>query len=241
MKEVTLNVDGLILKGNIFATASAEEKQPAILFIHGWESAQDRMFGLAEELSGKGYYCMTVDLRGHGISEGDHKIYSRKEFIKDVIAAYDFLVAQEQVDPSRVVAIGSSFGGYMAALLSAERSLQGIAMRVPADYRDVGFEEPLYDQRKDWEHSQWKNNPHSNDETAALRAVHSFAGHILVVESEKDELVPTPTVRSYRDAAPNPDKLSYVVMANAPHSISRFPQFQKEFGAIVTNWLESFK
>lgn len=241
MKEVILQVEGLKIKGNIFPGVSGEDKQPAVLLIHGWESAQDRMFGLAEELSAKGYYCMTIDMRGHGASEGDHKVCSRKEFLNDVLAAYDFLVVQEQVDPNRVMAVGSSFGSYMAALLSAERSLQGIVLRVPANYRDIGFDEPLYTQRKQGEHSQWKNNPHANDETAALRAVHAFSGHILVVESEKDELVPSTTVRSYKDAAPDPFKLSFVTMSNAPHSISRFPEFQKEFNATVSTWLESLK
>ena len=129
----------------------------------------------------------------------------------------------------------------MATLLSAERQLLAMALRVPADYRDVGFEEPLYAQRQEWEHSQWKNTSHARDETIALRAVHSFGGHILIVESENDEIIPAVTVRSYKDAVTNPDKLSYVVMAKAPHSISRFPQLQKEYEIIVFKWLESFR
>ena len=128
----------------------------------------------------------------------------------------------------------------MAALLSAQRQLQAIALRVPADYRDVGFEEALYTQRQEWEHSQWKNNPHASDETRALRAIRDFEGRILIVESENDELVPAATVRSYKNAVTNPTNLSYVIMAGATHSISHFPELQKEFEVIISKWLDSF-
>ena len=83
-----------------------------------------------------------------------------------------------------------------------------------------------------------ENNPHTSDETPALRAVHSFEGRILIVESENDEIIPTATVRSYTEAVTNSEKLNYVVMAGAPRSIT---QLQKEYETIVFKWLESFK
>lgn len=239
MKDVSFRVDGLTLQGKLFLSESDGQKKPAVLLIHGWESEQNRMFALAEDLFARGYQCMTFDLRGHGASEGDHKLYSRKQCLNDALAAYDFLVAQPDIDPDRVIAVGSSFGSYLAALLSAERKLQGLALRVPADYRDADFDEPLYEQRSQWEHSHWKEQLHAASETAALRAIHAFDGSILIVESEKDEVVPAPTVKSYANAAPNPQKLTYILMQNAPHSITRFPEFQKEFAGIVCSWLGS--
>ncbi|MES2225768.1 MAG: alpha/beta fold hydrolase [Patescibacteria group bacterium] len=241
MKDIDLQVDGLQLKAELFAPNVAKGKRPGVLLIHGWESAQDRMFGLAEELTELGYVCLTIDLRGHGKSEGDHKVYSRKEFLADVAAAYDFLSAQEQVDPGRIVSIGSSFGGYLSALLSAQRKLSGMVLRVPADYRDTGFDAPQYSQRKESDHSEWKSRLHAHDETAALRAVHSFKGSILVIESEYDELVPKTTVESYRDAVSDKSKVTYVVMKGAPHSISKYPEFQREFAKIVISWLGEAK
>lgn len=239
MKDFSLVVDGLKINGKIFRNTSDGKQQPAILFIHGWESKQDRMFMLAEELGNVGYCCVTFDMRGHGTSEGDHEIFSRREFLKDVLAAYDFLVTQEQVDPNRVVAVGSSFGGYMAALLTAERKLQGIVLRVPADYRDQGFDGPQYGQRNQREHLEWKETLHSDQETAALRAVHNFGGHLLIVESGKDELVPAATVQSYKHAVKDSHNLTYAIMPDAPHSISRNPELQRQFADMVSNWLKS--
>jgi esterase/lipase len=196
------------------------------------------MFDLAEQLATQGYVCLTFDMRGHGASEGNHTVSSRKDFRDDVLAAYDFLVSQEEVDANRVIVIGSSFGSYMAALLSSKRKLAGLVLRVPADYRDEGFNEPLYDQRTQWEHSEWKKQAHGSSETAALCAVNAFRGDVLVVEAEKDEIVPAATVHSYVTATQNAKSTKHVVMKGAPHSISRFPEFQQEFKAIVIKWLE---
>ncbi len=235
MSDIEFKVDGLTLRGKLFVTPS-ERKKPGVLLIHGWESAQDRMFALAELLQTQGFVCMTIDLRGHGTSDGDHTVSSRKEFLDDVLAAYDVLAAHTEVDADSIFAIGSSFGGYLSALMVAERKLKGIVLRVPADYRDEGFATSLYEQRVAWEHSQWKTEPHTKAETAALRAIHAFQGSVLVVESEQDEIVPHETVRSYGNAAA-PNRLSYVLMKGAPHSITRHPEFQKEFNDLVLSWI----
>lgn len=238
MEDFSLEVDGLKLHGKFFCDSNKETKHPAILFIHGWESKQDRYFGLAQELADAGYACMTFDLRGHGMSEGDHKIYSRKVFLQDVLAAYDFLIAKDAVDSSKIIVLGSSFGSYLAALLCAERSVHSLALRVPADYLDDGFDEPLYEYRTKPEHANWKEKLHSDQETASLRAIHEFKGNVLIIESEKDETVPAPTVRSYKNAVGDSSLLEYVVMHDAPHSISHYPEFQKEYAKIIFGWLK---
>lgn len=234
MKTIGVLVDGFTLKANLFEPAT--KNGAGALLIHGWESKQDRMFGLAETLTGLGYTCLTIDLRGHGESQGDHTQGSRQEFLRDVVAAHDCL-ARQGIEPGNVVAIGSSFGAYLCALLSAERPLEGVVLRVPADYRDAGFDAPLYAQRKDPEHDVWKARLHATDETASLRAIHAFAGRVLVVESEQDELVPQTTVQSYADAVFDKKQLTYYLMHGAPHSITKHPEFQEEFARVVCDWL----
>lgn len=234
MKTIDIAVDGLTLKANLFAPET--RNGTGVLLVHGWESAQDRMFGLAEKLAALGYTCLTIDLRGHGTSEGDHTQCSRQEFLRDVVAAYDCLV-QEGIAAGNIVALGSSFGAYLCALLTAERPVQGVVLRVPADYRDQGFDTPLYAQRKDPEHDAWKARAHAHSETASLRAIHAFAGRVLVIESENDELVPQATVQSYADAVADTKQLTYYLMHGAPHSITKHPEYQEEFARVVVEWL----
>ena len=181
-----------------------------------------------------GAACLTVDLRGHGKTGGDLELFSRKDFLDDVLAAYDFLTLQENVDKTRMGVVGSSFGGYLAALLTARRSLSWAVLRVPADYPDEGFMESKALAPDDM---GWRYQERAWNTTDALRSVHSFGGKLLIVESEKDEVIPRQTLLNYQDATQG--SATYITMKNAPHSITRHPDFKREFNQTVLQWLRS--
>jgi dienelactone hydrolase len=65
---------------------------------------------------------------------------SREESLRDILAAYDFLAAQPNVDSDSIAVVGSSYGGYLAALLTALRPVKWLALRVPALYKDSEWE-----------------------------------------------------------------------------------------------------
>ena len=220
--------------GYIFRPAALEERPcPAALLIHGWESAQDRMFGLAAQLVARGFICLTLDLRGHGESSGDRDALSRKDFFADVVAAYDTLAAENAVDRPRIGAVGSSFGGHLAAMLSAERPLAWVILRVPADYPDDTFEVP---RAQDADSKlAWRSQPRAWEETAAMRAMHAFEGPVLIVEAGNDELVPRQLILNYKSAIG--ENAEHQVIEGAPHSFTRFPHFQERFNAMVEDWL----
>jgi hypothetical protein len=144
MQEIKIPARERVLSGNLFpAPEGGVVKKPAALLLHGWQSSQIRMFSTAEMLSSRsGMTCLTVDLRAHGKSEGVLGGFSSKDFLDDVLAAYDFLAAQPNVDSSRIGVIGTSFGGYLAALLSSKRNVAWIVLHVPADYPDETFNTP---------------------------------------------------------------------------------------------------
>ena len=228
MQSISFSSGGIKLQGNLFIPKGGGKNSPAVLVIHGWTSRQDRHFGLAEALAKAGYVCLTFDLRGHGVSEGDIKDYSRKEFLDDMIAAYDYLSKVPGVDAKNVTAIGSSFGSYLSALLSSKRDCKALVLRVPANYPDKGFDEPhypvrhaIYSPASPSPLAEWKLEPHTYQEVSSLRALHDFKGRILIVESEKDETVPQQCVKDYANAVVDTTHLTYVVMRGALHSISK--------------------
>ncbi len=234
MKEVQITSGSGILCGTIFSSNSSSSKL-GVLLVHGWTSAQDRMYETAEILSQElDAVCLTVDLRGHGKTGGNLELFSRKNFLDDVLAAYDFLVSQPGVDKKHVGVIGSSFGGYLAALLTAQRNLSWVVLRVPADYPDLGFTESKL---LSPDSIEWRQSVRAWDTTDALRSIHSFKGSILLVESEKDEVIPHQTLLNYKNAAQC--NLEYVVMKNAPHSITRHSELRKEFNQIVLKSLKN--
>lgn len=121
MKDFSFVSDNLKLDGTIFYPSIKKDKYPAILFVHGWTSERKRSFQYAKSLADLGYICLLFDLRGHGTSEGDINKATIKEFVDDVLAAYDYLLKIEVVDKENISAVGSSFGGYLVSLLSTQR------------------------------------------------------------------------------------------------------------------------
>ena len=110
MKDIKFTVDGLKLKGNLFYPEKIKDKNPAILFIHGWTSEKKRSFQYAEALIKLGFVVMVFDMRGHGISEGNINIATPKEFLKDCIVAYDYFSSIKGVDKENISIISSSEG-----------------------------------------------------------------------------------------------------------------------------------
>ena len=234
MKEVQITSGFGTLCGTMFSDSDSLKK-PGVLLLHGWMSAQDRMYEIAGLLATEmGAVCLTVDLRGHGKTGGDLEPLSRKDFLDDVLVAYDYLASQENVDATRMGVIGSSFGGHLAALLTARRGLSWAVLHVPADYPDASFADSKVLAP---DNMGWRQEVRVWSTTDALRSLHSFGGKVLIVESEKDEVIPRQTLLNYQNATQG--NSSYVIMKNAPHSITRYPDFKRELNHIVSEWLTS--
>lgn len=74
---------------------------------------------------------------------------SRAENLDDMLAAYDALVRNCHVDPSAIAVVGSSYGGYLAAILGAMRPVRWMALRAPALYYDDGWAIPKLQLHRD--------------------------------------------------------------------------------------------
>jgi hypothetical protein len=70
------------------------------------------------------------------------KPFSRGDNLRDVLAAYDVLVAHRGVDASAIAAVGSSYEGYLGAILTSLRGVRWLALRAPALYNDADWELP---------------------------------------------------------------------------------------------------
>ncbi|MDD5068101.1 MAG: alpha/beta fold hydrolase [Candidatus Pacebacteria bacterium] len=239
MEKTEIPGNGYSLDGHIFRPDSKVAKKAAVLLLHGWNSTQERMFDTAKMLAEKfGFVCLTLDLRGHGKSADDKNSLSRRDFLQDVIAGYDFLAKRSEVDTEKIGVSGSSFGGYLALLLSQKRNLNFIILRAPADYPDETFETPkgmIFEQAKI---NEWREHKRDSESTFALRAIHTFPGEILIIESEKDEMVPHQTILNFKNAITDSKHLEHALIKNAPHSLSKYPELQKEANEIIARWIQ---
>lgn len=207
---------------------------PAVLFVHGWGGSQSQYIARAREIAGLGCVCLTFDLRGHARDQSRHELVNRDDNLADVIAAYDTLVRQPGTDPENVAVVGSSYGGYLATILTELRPVRWLALRAPALYKDEDWCKPKrgLDRKALAAYRMSTIEPDSN---RALRACTRFEGDALIIESEHDDMVPHPVIKNYMGAFMRARSLTYRVIRGADHGLSD-DRAQQAYTSILVNW-----
>jgi len=211
-------------------------KVPGVLFVHGWGGDQEQDLARAQEVVGLGCICLTFDLRGHKRTEAQRETVTRPQNMNDLIAAYDTLVSVHGVDPGSIAVVGSSYGGYLAALLTAKRPVRWLALRAPALYKDVNWDLPKRQLHVDAEFAAFRRSVISPLENLALNACASFTGDVLVVESEQDEIIPHAVIKNYTGACSGARSLTARTITAANHSLSE-SDMQRAYTKLLVGWL----
>jgi pimeloyl-ACP methyl ester carboxylesterase len=102
-------------------TAAGEGPHPTILLLHGLPGNEQNI-DLAQSLRRAGWTVLTIHYRG---SWGGPGTFSFAHCLEDAAVALDWLVttgAAERIDSARLVVIGHSMGGFVAAQLCAARA-----------------------------------------------------------------------------------------------------------------------
>ncbi|MGI4848960.1 MAG: alpha/beta hydrolase family protein, partial [Janthinobacterium lividum] len=175
--------DGSQIAGTLVTPAV---KVPGVLFVHGWGGSQEQYLTRARRIAALGCISLTFDLRGHAGDKAEQEKVTRDENLNDVLAAYDRLASHRNIDPESIAVVGSSYGGYMASILTAMRPVKWLALRVPALFEDSDWEKPKRQLHRDQDLSGLRNRLVPASENRALRACTKFAGDVLVVESQRD-------------------------------------------------------
>lgn len=225
------------LKATILNDSSFSGKRPAVLVIHDWTSSMSnypsRVMGLVDQ----GYLVLLFDMRGHGETGGELEALSVSDHLNDALAAYDYLLTLENVDPNNISVLGSSYGGYLATLLTAERKVNHLVLSVPANYPDDIFDKPGMQTSQYVD--EYRKRLLGPAEGRALAAVHNYQGDLLFIEAENDEQVPTQVMRGYRNAALT--QYEYVLIPGADHGLktpganeARIQALNEWFGKLLT-------
>ncbi len=113
--------DGLEIPGILYRphTASAEDKAPALVWVHGGPGGQSRVgySSLIQYLVNHGYVVYAINNRG---SSGYGKTFYHlddhqhgKGDLDDCVASKQMLVDLGYADPARIGIVGGSYGGFM--------------------------------------------------------------------------------------------------------------------------------
>ena len=232
--KICLTVDDQEICGTFVIPATS---MPGLLFVHGWGGSQEQYLARAREAAALGCVSLAFDLRGHADTLPQRETVSRENNLKDVLTAYDALARHPQVDPGSIAVVGSSYGGYLAAILSTLRPVRWLALRVPALYMDSGWQLPKTQLHRDQDLDSYRNSLIQARDNRALSACAAFEGDVLIVESEHDNIVPHAVISNYLEAFIKPRSLTYRVIEGADHGLSR-PEHQRAYTGLLVTWLE---
>ena len=90
-----------------------------VLFCHGNAGNISHLLEVAQDAQALGLEVLLFDYRGYGRSEGEP---TEQGTYQDAEAAWNYLVEEEGVDPERIIVVGRSLGGPIAAWLARAKS-----------------------------------------------------------------------------------------------------------------------
>jgi pimeloyl-ACP methyl ester carboxylesterase len=98
------------LKGDIIKCDATPEKAPVVIMCHGLGGSRTDFYMVAMALVYRGYAWVCYDSRGHGESEHIGEKSDSLYIINDLESVLDFIETRDDLDKSRIVAIGASMG-----------------------------------------------------------------------------------------------------------------------------------
>jgi len=108
------------LPGYFYKPDMSEKPRPTIIFHGGFDSSVEELFyygGAPATL--RGYNCLTWDGPGQGAPMREQKLPFRPDWEKVVTPAVDYALTRPDVDPDKLILVGMSLGGYLAARAAA--------------------------------------------------------------------------------------------------------------------------
>ena len=193
--------DGLQLNGWWIPAANA---RGAILYLHGNAGNRSGRLGTVELLNGLGYHVYLIDYRGYGENKGKP---SEKGLQKDVTAAWQKMLAMEDVEETSSAIMGRSLGGAMAAWLASQPGVNPAAVVMESTFTslpELASEIYRIDLLKKLVKYRFNTLEYVGEISAPVFMAHSF----------DDELVPFVHAEKLREAVPN---LKQFVRLNGDH------------------------
>jgi len=253
--DVRIESGGVVLPG-WWIPARGAARGPAVLLVHGWESARDRTLPNAQVLNAVGFHVLTFDVRGHGTNPPEELPLTAGEFGADATAVARYLLEREDV--TKVGILGHSMGGIGALLAAAAepRVACVVAASAPADpYRltrqtfrlaRLPLPGPLaYPLAWLTTHVFLEPRGHTVRSVSAARAVETYRGPVLLVQGDADRVVPIAHLSRLeraalkgRAAAPDAGRVETLVIPGGAHSwLYEYPAYRGTVARFLTSAL----
>lgn len=205
-------------------------KDYCILWLGGWGSTIEKHEPQITALADKsGVATAMIDYAGHGNHPAPLETTTREQQFLESIAAFDALKAAGY---KRIIVAGNSFGGYMSALLSAERDPYALILREPAIYNDDEFSLPYPERQgyRDKAYEKMKFTVTPESDMLALHAVAKFKQSVYVIEHEIDSVIPKNIPRAYFAVA---KRGNYLVIPATDHAVAKMSNPEDHYAYIT--------
>ena len=176
-------------------------RSPAVVLIHGWESARDRTLPHAQFLHAAGFAVLAIDVRGHGANGPELLPISVGEFAADARSAVAWLGGRDDI--GRIGVLGHSMGGAGAIVAAATDPgiAAVVALSAPAGpyrltrqtFRLAGLPLPApVAWPLAWLTTRVYLRPrrHRPADISASRAIREIAAPVLLVHGSEDRVMP---------------------------------------------------
>jgi cephalosporin-C deacetylase-like acetyl esterase len=250
LDRVLVPYEGTTLPAYYLPATKGEGRRPTLIFICGLDTTKELWFLRARlQFAERGFNCLFIDTPGIGEALRYQKLVTRYDYERPVVAAIDFLVGRDGVDPARIGIIGSSLGGYYVARAAAfEPRLKAVAAwGAIYDYHRVWVRRMttgavVAAPRFQLMFITGTDSMERAIETVANFRVADFGGRIkapfLVMHGAEDQQVPMEDAQAMFDAIGASDK--EMVVFNGENGGAAHTQFDNHLPALhyVADWME---
>ena len=236
--------EGQTIRGDLIAPAPGT---PCILMSHGFEASKDgaKWSFLTPRLVDRGYTVLKFNYRGCGYgsdaSDGLFENTTLSARIADYRAALDFL-QDDDVDPTRIAAIGSSFGGEIPVAAQDPRVKAYVLLATPSRPQT-----PTEEQLAECRATGYFSLPSGKRLTQAYfedgerydlcNAASKLARPTLIIHGSLDDDVPVEQARELYAHALEPKRLE--IFEGAEHALRR-PEDMQRILELSLGWLGTY-
>jgi pimeloyl-ACP methyl ester carboxylesterase len=167
-----------------------------LLVLPGFTSSKKNYAALVSAIVSKtGTSALVIDYSGHGESPFDIQDITISENFSEVVRAYDWI--RENHPGKKIDVMGTSYGGYFAAMLAGVREIRKLILRVPANYDPKDLYTPWRELDREQIRNEYRADPKNFENHPVLAAGLAFKGEAYVLTHELDEACPKSSTDPY--------------------------------------------
>ncbi|MFW5867933.1 MAG: alpha/beta hydrolase [Armatimonadota bacterium] len=223
---------------------------PGVLMCHGFTGHRGEAHFLfvkaARSFCHAGLSVLRFDFRGSGESDGRFRDMTIGTEIEDALEALRVMRAEPGVDADRIALVGLSLGGLVAACTAArDGHVRALALwSAVADMEELIADrwqmptEPDAEEPEYFEHGAFEIGAgflHDAVRVKPLEEIVRYAGPVLVVHGDADDVVPLDHARRYMHAVGSDDARLHVV-ERGDHTFST-PALEREVIGVTEDFL----